>query len=207
MTDEENYYIDLRGILVVRGVLTPDQIASDINTIDHFEEQISTRSVDEGGLARGSAALSGARGRRELGCMLVWPAPHRQPFRELLVHPIVISRLNEMCGRGFRLEHGPHYVGGVRGTAGLTMHGAGEPHRGYVAYHHQNGNSYCAGVTVSWSLSDAGPGDRGFGGFACVVGSHKSRFTMPSDVCTVDDDNGCRRAAGGAGGRCAVLRG
>ena len=73
-----------------------------------------------------------------------------------------------MCGRSFRFDHGAHYIGGVRGTAGLTMHGAGEPHRGYVAYHQQNGNSYCVGVTVSWSLADAGPGD---GGFACVVGS------------------------------------
>ena len=70
MTDEENYYFDLRGYLVVRGVLTPDQIAAGNNAIDHFEEQISTRSVDEGGLARGSAALSCARGRRELGGML-----------------------------------------------------------------------------------------------------------------------------------------
>ena len=106
------------------------------------------------------------------------PKPHCEPFRRLLAHPAVVSRLNIMCGRGFRFDHGPHYIGGVRGTAGLTMHGTGEPHRGYVAYHQQNGNSYCAGVTVSWSLSDAGPGDGGFGGFACVVGSHKSRFTM-----------------------------
>lgn len=67
------------------------------------------------------------------------------------------------------------------------MHGAGEPHRGYVAYHQQNGSSYCGGVTVSWNLADAGPGD---GGFACVSGSHKSQFPRPVGVRTADEDMG-----------------
>jgi hypothetical protein len=167
MTDEENYYFDLRGYLVVRGVLTPDQIAAGNNAIDHFEEQISTRSVDEGGLARGSAALSGARGRRELGGMLGWPAPHRQPFRELLVHPVVVSRLNEMCGRGFRLDHGPLFIGARAGTEGHHLHGAGEPFSPANWYHQQNGVIACRGVTVAWQLSDV---DEGAGGFAVVPG-------------------------------------
>ena len=67
------------------------------------------------------------------------------------------------------------------------MHGAGEPHRGYVAYHQQNGSSYCGGVTVSWNLADAGPGD---GGFACVSGSHKLQFPRPVGVRTADEDMG-----------------
>ena len=187
MTDEENYYFDLRGYLVVRGVLTPDQIAAGNNAIVHFEEQISTRSVDEGGLARGSAALSGARGRRELGGMLGWPAPHRQPFRELLVHSVVVSRLNEMCGRGFRLDHGPLFIGARAGTEGHHLHGAGEPFSPANWYHQQNGVIACRGVTVAWQLSDV---DEGAGGFAVVPGSHKTREPTPAGVKSVEDDMG-----------------
>ena len=92
-----------------------------------------------------------------------------------------------MCGAGFRLDHGPQFNNAVRGTAGLTLHGAGEPHREYVAYHHQNGEMHCGGVTVTWNLTDC---PEGKGGFASVPGSHKSKFPMPIGVRNCDEDMG-----------------
>ena len=92
-----------------------------------------------------------------------------------------------MCGEGFRLDHGPQYIGGLIGTPRHTLHGAGEPHRPYVAYQNQNGKTYVGGVTVTYHLADAGPDD---GGFACVPGSHKSRYRMPDGVRTMEDDRG-----------------
>ncbi len=187
MTDQEKYYFDLRGYLVVREALTPEQITAANEAIDHFEEQIGTRSVETGGLARGSAALSGTSGRRELGGMLGWPAPHRQPFRDLLVHPVVVSRLNEMCGRGFRLDHGPLFIGARAGTEGHQLHGAGEPFSPANWYHQQNGVISCRGVTVAWQLSDV---DKGAGGFAIVPGSHKTREPTPAGIKSVEHDMG-----------------
>ena len=105
----------------------------------------------------------------------------------MLAHPAVVSRLNLMCGKGFRLDHGPQFNNAVKGTAGLTLHGSGDPHKPYVAYHHQNRGFHCAGVTVTWNLSTAPAGG---GGFACVPGSHKSKFAMPKEVRNCDDDMG-----------------
>ena len=56
-----------------------------------------------------------------------------------------------------------------------------------MAYHNQDGRSHCNGVTVSFQLGDCNAGD---GGFACVPGSHKSRYPLPEGVRTCDDDGG-----------------
>ena len=127
MTAEEKYYFDLRGYLVVRDVLTAEETAGCNAAIDRFAGQMTERSVEGGGLARDSQALRGNRGRGELTGMLGWPAPWREPFRRLLVHPVVVSRLNEISGRGFRLDHGPTLIAAAPGTEGHALHGAGEP--------------------------------------------------------------------------------
>ena len=87
----------------------------------------------------------------------------------------------------FRHDHGAWVFHSEKGTEGLTLHGQGEPHRPVVAYHHQNGQPYCNGVTVTWQLTNCKAGD---GGFACVPGSHKARDPMPAGVRTCDDDLG-----------------
>jgi hypothetical protein len=117
--------------------------------------------------------------------MLGWPKPWREPFRKLLVHPVVVARLNEISGRGFRLDHGPGFIGGVKGVEGHKLHGSGEPFEPVIWYHQQNGQIYCRGVTVAWQLADVNEGD---GGFAIVPGSHKTAETTPEGVRTVDDD-------------------
>ena len=117
--------------------------------------------------------------------MLGWTRPHCEPFRMLLVHPVVVARLNELCGKGFRLDHGPVLIGAEAGTEGHRLHGAGEPFAHSVAYHHQNGQIFCRGITVAWQLTDVNAGD---GGFAMVPGSHKAREPVPNGVTTVEDD-------------------
>ena len=121
VSDEEKYYFDLRGYLVVRQALSAEEVATCNDAIDHFADRTWTRSVEGGGLARGSSALAGTSGRQELGGMLGWPAPYRDPFRGLLVHPVAVSRLNEMSGRGFRLDHGPLRAGRVGVCAAVRL--------------------------------------------------------------------------------------
>ena len=79
MSEEEKYFFDLRGYLVVRRALTAEEVTACNGAIDHFVDRMSTRSVEGGGLADGSSALAGESGRQELGGMLGWPAPHRHP--------------------------------------------------------------------------------------------------------------------------------
>ena len=154
------------------------------NAIDHFADQITRY---KGSLARASTALSGTASRKQLTGMLGWPAPYRDPFRRLLVHPTVVSRLNTFSGQGFRLDHGPLLIGADVGTEGHYLHGAGMPFSPAVWYHQQNGHMYCRGVTVAWQLADCAAGD---GGFGIIPGSHKNCEPTPVGVKSLEDAMG-----------------
>jgi hypothetical protein len=181
VTEEEQYYFDLRGYLVVRGAINADEVAQCNSAIDHFADKISRY---KGSLARDSKALGGSASRKQLTGMLGWPAPYREPFRRLLVHPAVVSRLNAFSGRGFRLDHGPLLIGADAGTEGHYLHGGGAPFSPSVWYHQQNGRIYCRGITVAWQLADCKAGD---GGFGLVPGSHKTCEPTPAGVKSMED--------------------
>lgn len=183
MDDKERYFWDLTGYLVVRNVLSPEELKVANDAVEHFEDRFHESDVLAG---RDSKALQGSS-RPTLSGLLEFEKPWCEPFRNMVAHPALVLRLNVMCGPGFRLDHGPLLIGGIKGTQGTTLHGAGQPHWPHVAYHHQNGRMYVGGVTVSWQLTDVNDGD---GGFACVPGSHKSRYRMPSGVRTCDEDMG-----------------
>lgn len=187
VSEEEKYFFDLRGYLIVRSALSAAEVQACNDAIDHYADEIKPRAIDDGGLARGSSALAGTEGRRELSGMLGWPEPHREPFRQLLVHPVVVSRLNELSGKGFRLDHGPLLISAHQGAEGHRLHGGGEPFSQSVWYHQQNGKIFCRGITVAWQLTDVNEGD---GGFACVPGSHKTAEPTPEEVRSVEDDMG-----------------
>ena len=187
VSEEEKYFFDLRGYLIVRNALSAAEVQACNDAIDHYADEIKTRSLEGGGLARGSSALAGTEGRRELSGMLGWPEPYREPFRQLLVHPVVVSRLNELSGKGFRLDHGPLLISAHKGAEGHRLHGGGEPFSQSVWYHQQNGKIFCRGITVAWQLTDVNEGD---GGFACVPGSHKTAEPTPEEVRSVEDDMG-----------------
>ena len=184
MTDQERYFWDLSGYLVVPGVLDRSEIDAANAAIDHHAGSIQLGSDNR--LAGDSRSLRGT-GRPTMHGLLRLAPPHCDPFRSMLAHPAVVMRLNAMCRPGFRLDHGPLLIAGMKGTEGFTLHGAGEPFLLSVGYHGRNGMSYCAGVTVQWQLRDVAAGD---GGFACVPGSHKSRYPKPDGVRTADDHRG-----------------
>jgi hypothetical protein len=185
MTEEEKYFFDLRGYLVVQNAMSQELIDACNAAIDHFHDRVTI--LEKGSQTRGSAALSADEGRGEIWGLLGWPAPYRDPFRKLLIHPVVVSRLNELCGKRFRLDHGPWLITGRKGSDGHRLHGGGEPFSPSNWYHQQNGRIYCRAVTVSWQLADV---PAGAGGFCCIPGSHKSCEPTPQDVVNVDDDMG-----------------
>ena len=182
MDARERYFWDLTGYLVVKGVLSKEEVEQANEIVDRYSDRVKVG----GATAKDSTAFAGT-GRPMLPGILEFPKPDCDPFRNMLAHPAVVSRLNVMCGKGFRLDHGPMFIVSTKGTAGHTMHGNGEPHRPHVAYHHQNGVTYVGGVTVAWQLHDC---KEGMGGFACVPASHKANFPMPAGVRTGDADMG-----------------
>ena len=167
MNARERYYWDLTGHLVVPGVLSEREV-DDINrTLDYVIDSGAV-SESEGG-SRNSTFLQGGKTRWSFANLLDLPGDYASPIRPLLVHPEVVVRLRTMCGPGFRLDHGPQFQNARKGAEGLTLHGAGAPHRDFVAYHNQAGEMYCGGVTVTWNLTDCPAGG---GGFAAAPGSH-----------------------------------
>lgn len=184
ISEEERYYFDLRGYLVVRGSLSAAQVAKANAALDHYRDHIKPREESTAG---GAVGFVGESRRLELSGMLGWPEPHRTPFRRMLVHPVVVSRLNAFCGPGFRLDHGPWLLGATKGTEGHRLHGAATPFNPATWYHQQNGGIHCRGVTVAWQLADCNDGD---GGFCIIPGSHKSREPMPSELITIEDAMG-----------------
>lgn len=186
VSEEEKYFFDLRGYLIMRNVLSQDEIDACNAAIDaNADKIIAPRG--QGNLSRGATALEGKRGRHEMWELIGLPSPHREPFRDLLVHPIVVSRLNEYSGKGFRLDHGPALIESIEGDEGHWLHASGEPFNPAVCYHQQNGKIYARGITVAWQLTDVNAGD---GGFACVPGSHKTAEPTPDDLREMKDDMG-----------------
>lgn len=185
MSEEERYYFDLRGYLVVEDVLSQAEIDACNAAIDHFHDQLVI--LDRGSRSGNSSALTAEEDRGEIWGILGWPAPYRDPFRKLLIHPVIVSRLNALCGKRFRLDHGPWLITGRRGSDGHHLHGGGEPFSPTNWYHQQNGQIHCRAVTVSWQLTDV---PAGAGGFCCIPGSHKSQEPIPEDLPSLEDDMG-----------------
>ncbi len=62
MDEDEKYFFDINGYIVVRGVLKAEEIAAANAAIDHYAKHIRERSGEQS-LSGGSPALKGETGR------------------------------------------------------------------------------------------------------------------------------------------------
>lgn len=169
-------FFDSNGYLVIKRVLTNQEIDACNYAIDSHRQQFK---LHPGGLADNIDILAGAFGRSELRHMLSWPPPEGDIFRKLLVHPLVVSFLTDLCGRGFRLDAGPAVFESYKGTEGERLHGSNEPFEVATWYENTSSDIYCRSINVAWQLYDIGEGT---GGFVIIPGSHKSKWPKPRDV-------------------------
>ena len=200
MDDEERYFFDLNGYLVVENALSSEEVAACNEAIDRNADRIRERP-EEQSLSGKSRTLRGQQGRGDLGGMLTWPRPWCQPFRDLLAHPNIVPYLNELLREGFRLDH----VYGIimrKGTEGHVLHGGGTTDDLTHFYQFHNGRMRCGLTVVAWMFTDCGPGD---GGFACIPGSHKSNYPTPRDVALLDRDIGVVRQVEAKAGSAVIF--
>jgi ectoine hydroxylase-related dioxygenase (phytanoyl-CoA dioxygenase family) len=176
MTDNERYLFDLTGYLVIQDVLSSEEVALCNEAIDRHADQIKER-VSDLSLSDGSPALEGITGRGDLSGMLGWKAPWREPFRAMLVHPKIVPYLNDILGKGYRMDHPPGLITMRKGAEGHIFHGSSGPgfdrHQYYIF---QDGQMHCGLTVASWQLTDVHPGD---GGFCLIPGSHKGNIACP----------------------------
>jgi ectoine hydroxylase-related dioxygenase (phytanoyl-CoA dioxygenase family) len=193
MTRKQSYLFDLNGFLVIKSVFDAEMIERANAAIDAHADRMHERV----GKLRTSALYGrestqlkgdGQTGRKDMGGMLGWAAPHREPFREVLCHPTLAPVLTDLLGVGYRLDHSPLLLAQEAGAEGHTLHGgavteSGEP-AWPLAYEFRHGRMRNQLLTVCMQLREAGPGD---GGFCVVPGSHKSNFAVPPALADLAD--------------------
>jgi len=189
VTEQERYFWDLTGYLVLRQVLSPADVKAANDAYECYAQSV-LEMTDEPGDRPGKPRIENGivvRTSNQFPHFLEMEKPHCDPFRDTVAHPLIMSCLVEMCGRGFRLDHGPEIISHVKGVPGGAMHGSGDPHKPWVGYQNNGESHWVGGVTVYWQLADQ---PEGAGGFSCVPASHKSHYPMPEGVKWREDDLG-----------------
>ena len=149
MTPEERFLFDLQGYLVIKGVLSPAEVA-ELNAV--ADEQFAPKPGED------------TSNRRNFG-IVHWG----EPCKRLIDHPNIVPYLVELLGPKFRLDH-DYCIFMTRGEKLGKLHGghwAAPDHW----YRYQDGVMRNGLSVVTLFLSDAAAGD---GGFACIPGSHKT---------------------------------
>ena len=179
MNDTQKYLFDLQGFLVVEGVLSKAEVAAANDAIDRHVDGIVER-VGGVSLSSDSKTMQGETGRGDLGGLLSWEKPWCDPFRAMLAHPQITPYLNQLLGKGWRLDHNAGLISMRKGAEGHLLHGSSGPafdrHQYYIF---KDGQMHNGLTVVAWQLADVNPGD---GGLALIPGSHKGNYACPQPI-------------------------
>jgi hypothetical protein len=178
MPTTDKFLWDLQGYLVVRGVLSREEVAELNAAVDakrHLAVPDGARGIGD------STTLTGTRAREILGGALEWEHPWCDPFRRLLADARLRPHYNSILGPGWRLDHDVACFIANQGAEGLRLHGAARQTFGPAFYAYNNGRMWSGMISVEYALTPAAEGD---GGFCVIPGSHKANLPVPGDVLT-----------------------
>ncbi len=162
MTPEEKFVFDLDGYIVIKNVLTPE----DVPRLNAIADREFGQPYDETNFKRTSRVS-----RWDQACV------------DLFDHPKVVPYLLELLGPKFRADH-DYCIFMKKGAQRGRLHG-GDGHQvgraGDHWYKYRDGVMRNGLTVCTYFLTHADEGD---GGFGCIPGSHKSNFIkdLPSDV-------------------------
>jgi len=185
MTEDERYLFDLNGFLIIRGVLSSEEVEEANRAIDRHADEMVERSDDELRNAKvGSRFFGKGPGRMDLGRCLEWGEKDSKVFQSILAHPRLVPIYHGILGKGYRMDHLPVVLAQNIGSEGFQLHGgtvdctSGE-YNPFLAYTYHHGTIRSALLGVNVILRDHNAGD---GGFCVVPGSHKSNLKMPKGM-------------------------
>jgi hypothetical protein len=185
MTEDERYLFDLNGYLIVRNVLTPDEIARCHVAIDrHVSDAVPRSDPNLRNAIEGSPMYGSGPPRLDLGGIFEWDDDDSTVFKSILAHPRLLPLFHGLLGRGYRLDHIPFVLMNDYGGEGFQLHGgtidcASGEYNSNLAYTCHSGNIRSNLLGCNVMLVDH---DVGSGGFCVVPGSHKSNFKMPDGM-------------------------
>ena len=172
MNAEEKYLFDLMGFIVVKQVLSREEVAELNALIDSYDLWRKAEAGQEPAWVNDPNFMT-------VGALHTWD----EPFRRVLAHPRMLSYLQSLVGSKFRYDHG--YAILMRpGSKQLGLHGGHTPWDPAQDYEYRDGEMMNGLTVLSYALSDAGPDD---GGFAVVPGSHKANFAFPKRFISLEE--------------------
>eukprot|EP00545_Synedropsis_sp_CCMP1620_P011605 CAMPEP_0119005890 /NCGR_PEP_ID=MMETSP1176-20130426/1985_1 /TAXON_ID=265551 /ORGANISM="Synedropsis recta cf, Strain CCMP1620" /LENGTH=358 /DNA_ID=CAMNT_0006957747 /DNA_START=39 /DNA_END=1115 /DNA_ORIENTATION=+ len=186
MTADERYLFDLNGYIVVRNVLSDQQVelANAVMT-KRSKDMIERADAPLRNTVQGTA-FSGTTGgaRNDLGGVFEWGEHDSSVFKSILAHPKLLPFFHTLLGRGYRMDHMPFAISQEKGSEGFQLHGgtidcASGTYNPHLAYTYSHDMIRCALLGCSLMLVDHNAGD---GGFCIVPGSHKSNYQMPEGM-------------------------
>jgi len=184
MSEAERYLFDLNGYIIIRNVLSAEEVAEANYAIDKHQEAMIERKEDAlRNTVKGTKFSGTGTGRKDLGGVLEW-GEDSKIFKKILAHPRLVPIFHGILGKGYRMDHLPFVIAQDKGAEGFQLHGgtvdcnsgAYNPELAYTCY---NGFIRSALLGCNVMLTDHDPG---FGGFCVVPGSHKSNFKMPNGM-------------------------
>lgn len=179
------YMYDLQGYLVVKDVLTPEQVA----TLNHIlDDKLEEFPEDWLELSKGARlglynyyrfGMAGGSYESNPGFLAFG-----QEFVDLLDLPLTMEVMRMQLGEAFRLDR----IFGMRMRRGMPSgrlhsdYGASEPFTRAEPgkFYPQPGHQALHGFAVAaFNLTDSGPET---GGLCCIPGSHNSHFKLPDCI-------------------------
>lgn len=156
LTEEQQFMLDLRGYVVLPGVLEDDLVKC-------LKDRIQVLESDPASLPPHEREVPGG------------------PFAELIDHPAVMDLLGTAIHRKrdkLRLES-TFYTVRNYGDKGIGPHGGGPTLNPNYHYHFTNGGIYTGMLRVVFELNEV---EYGKGGTIFMAGSHKANFKIPKSV-------------------------
>lgn len=184
LTETERFLFDLQGYVVLRKAIDATRVAAMNDVLsEKLEEGNNVRSRDNEVLKNTAAdsVLRGEDGARvDIGGFVGWEGPGGDAFRSLLVDPVIGPKMEDLLGKGYRLDHQPLIIVQNPGSEGFSLHGGPINSEGELnttlQYRSKGGKIWTSLLAVAVHLVDA---DEGAGGFAVVPGSHKLDIPPP----------------------------
>lgn len=159
VSDEEKFIFDLEGYLVIKNVLSKEEVA-ELNAI---ADQKMAKKAD-------------AEGYRNVGKPSAWGLA----FQKLMDHPRILPYLLAFLGPKVRIDH-DYCIFMQKGASRGRLHGGDNGQEGDHWYKYRDGVIRTGLTVVTFFTSPAHAGD---GGFCCIPGTHKTNFlnSIPQDV-------------------------
>ncbi|MDB6170112.1 MAG: hypothetical protein JWM88_2976 [Verrucomicrobia bacterium] len=171
----DEYLFDLNGFVVLRGVLSKDEVADANARIDTIP-----RSMPRLGW-HGWVQREDHPEHRGISYQQVYELGGT--FERMIDHPQYLNYVLRFIGGQdtFDYHHGPLFIDEnfftIRGPGeAITLHAGGHDRCKRMQFRYHNGRFQCAQINVLIAFTDIGPGD---GATMVIPGSHKSNMVHP----------------------------